>query len=129
MEKILHVLLAEDDPDDIDLFREALADNNVASSITLITRGDEVIPYLKDCILLPDIIVLDLNLPKLSGQQILRQIRTLDFFKEIPVLILTTSNSKSDYETCMSAGANKFITKPTSNEGFSEMTEALLAIT
>jgi len=128
VEKILHVLLAEDDPDDIDLFREALADNNVRCSVTSITKGDEVIPFLQECPVLPDIIVLDLNLPKVSGQQILQQIKTLEPLEKIPVLILTTSGSKYDYEICMSGGANKFITKPTSNMGFTEMTEALIAI-
>jgi chemotaxis family two-component system response regulator Rcp1 len=128
VEKILHVLLVEDDPDDIDLFREALKDNSVPFSITVINRGDEVVPYLKECVVLPDIIVLDLNLPKVSGQLILKQIKTLEHLEKIPVLILTTSSSKSDFDVCMSAGANKFMTKPTSNEGFSEMTQALMAI-
>src|SRR5580765_9026829 len=98
MKKSLQILLVEDDPDDVELFREALDDNRVLHSMHVITQGDEVIPHLEQSAILPEIILLDLNLPKVHGKEILKMLKSGEAFRNIPVVILTTSSIKSDVE-------------------------------
>lgn len=123
-----HILLVEDDSDDIELFREALEDGELRQKIEVIMQGDQVIPYLENSKTLPDIIVLDLNVPKTPGKEILSLLKASDSFRDIPVVILTTSNSKNDIEECLEKGAEKFITKPVNTEGFRQMKKSILEI-
>lgn len=128
MKKSLQILLVEDDPDDVELFREALNDNKVSHSIDVIMQGDEVIPHLEQSSSLPEIILLDLNLPKVHGKEILRVLKSGNTYKDIPVVILTTSSTKSDVDYCLMIGAEKFITKPTNTDGFDQLVTSILEI-
>jgi CheY-like chemotaxis protein len=92
----------------------------------VIKQGDKVIPYLELCKNFPDIILLDLNLPKMHGREILERIKSTPDFKNIPVAILTTSSSREDIQFCLKAGANAFLTKPSTVEGFDETIHAIL---
>lgn len=125
---MLNILLVEDDQDDIDLMQDALRDNGVDFALEVIKQGDKAIPYLESCKKFPDIILLDLNLPKIHGRDILDSIKSSHNFKSIPVVILTTSSSKVDMEYCVKAGANLFITKPYTVEGFKEMVVSIVEI-
>ena len=128
MKKSLQILLIEDDPDDVELFREALNDNHVLHDMHVVMQGDEVIPHLQQSSTLPEVILLDLNLPKIHGKEILKTLKSGDAFKDIPVVILTTSSAKTDIEFCLNAGAEKFITKPTNTEGFDQLVTAVIDI-
>jgi len=128
MKKSLQILLVEDDPDDVELLKEALKDNRVLYSIDVVMQGDEVIPHLENTDILPEIILLDLNLPKIHGKEILKVLKSGNAFRDIPVVILTTSSTKTDIEYCLGAGAETFITKPTNTEGFDQMVTKIVEI-
>ena len=128
MKKSLQILLVEDDPDDVELFREALKDNQILHSIDVVMQGDEVIPHLEKSSVLPEVILLDLNLPKVPGKELLKVLKSGEPFKNVPVVILTTSSSKADMEYCMCEGAEQFITKPTDKEGFDRMVTTIVEI-
>jgi CheY-like chemotaxis protein len=125
---MLNILLIEDDQDDIDLMQDALRDNGVDFTMEVIKQGDKAIPYLEACKKFPDIILLDLNLPKVHGREILDSIKSSHSFKHIPVVILTTSSSRDDLEYCVKAGANSFLTKPSTVVGFKETVNAIVDI-
>ena len=120
--------MVEDDQDDVELMQDALRDNGIEFTMEVIKQGDKVIPFLKVCKDFPGIILLDLNLPKMHGREILSRIKLSEDFKHIPVAILSTSSSKSEREFCISAGATKFLTKPTTVDGFNKTIQAILEI-
>ena len=124
----LNILLVEDDQDDVELMQDALRDNGIKFSMEVVKQGDKVIPFLKLCKNFPNIILLDLNLPKMHGREILSRIKLSEDFKHIPVAILSTSSSKSEQEFCLSAGAIKFLTKPTSVDGFNKTIQSIMEI-
>jgi CheY-like chemotaxis protein len=125
MMKICHILLVEDDLDDIELFQEAMRENGPEHKVDVIMQGDRVLPYLEKKGQQPDVIVLDLNLPKMPGKEILKLLKSSPEFARIRVIILTTSNTKMDVEDCLDLGAEKFITKPVNTEGFREMAKTI----
>src|ERR1700755_165851 len=99
----ISILLVEDDPDDIELMQEALKDNNIEFNMQSISQGDHVLPHLQLSKNFPEIIVLDLNLPKLHGREVLIRLKESEKFKDIPVVILTTSSSLKEKEFCLNA--------------------------
>ena len=115
----MDILLIEDDIDDVDLLKDALEENNVLYEMKVIMEGDKVSSYLQDLEILPGIIVMDLNLPKTGGKEILQEIKSSQKpFSTIPIIILTTSSSKADIDYCTNLGISKFITKPATIEGW-----------
>ncbi len=114
MKKPLDILLIEDDIDDVDLLKEALNENKVLYQMEVIMEGDKVYNYLQSVEALPEVIVMDLNLPKIGGREILLEIKSSFTFTEIPIVVLTTSSSKEDIDYCNSLGISKYITKPAS---------------
>lgn len=125
---ILSILLIEDDQDDVDLMQDALQDNGIRFKMDIVRQGDRVIPFLKLCKNFPNIILLDLNLPKMHGREVLSRIKLSEDFRHIPVAILTTSSSQAEKEFCLSAGASHFLTKPSTVEGFNKTIELILKI-
>jgi len=121
MKKPLDILLIEDDMDDVDLLKDALAENKVLYQMEVIMEGDKVYKYLKDTDVLPEIIVMDLNLPKISGKEILMKIKSFSPFTKIPIVVLTTSSAKNDIDYCNSMGISKFITKPATIDGWNSI--------
>ncbi len=92
----LNILLVEDDQDDVELMQDALRDNDIPFAMEIVRQGDKVLPYLKTCKNLPNVILLDLNLPKMHGREVLSRIKLSEDFKQIPVVILTTSSSQAE---------------------------------
>ena len=123
----IYMLLVEDDPDDVELLNEALKENNIAYSMDTIKQGDEVLPHLEKSDRLPEVIILDLNLPKLHGREILPMIKSSRRFKDIPVVILTTSSAQSELDFCLKAGAHTFLTKPYTVDNFRTTVQAIVA--
>ncbi len=113
MKKQLHILLIEDDPDDVELLETAFKDRDESAQFTVIAQGDKVLPFLSDCETLPDLLLLDLNLPKVHGREVLASIKAHDAYKGLPVIILTTSSAQTDIDFCLNAGADYYFTKPT----------------
>jgi CheY-like chemotaxis protein len=124
----LYILLVEDDQDDVELMQDALKDNGVPFEMDIVRQGDKVIPFLKSCKNFPNVILLDLNLPKMHGREVLSRIKLSADFKHIPVAILTTSSSEAEKEFCLSAGASHFLTKPSTVVGFNKTIEAIKKI-
>ena len=104
--------MVEDDPDDVNLLESALRDNQVTFQNTVIPQGDKVLPWLHMCKNLPNAIILDLNLPKMHGKEVLAQIKKSELFKQVPIVILTTSSAKNDKDFCLKEGADKYLSKP-----------------
>lgn len=117
--KLFELLVVEDDMADVDLIREALnATENRPFEIKLnsVEDGEEALSYLKrknayQNALRPDLIILDLNMPRKSGHGVLKEIKEDDDLKTIPIVILTTSSANEDVKLAYQLGANSFITK------------------
>ena len=114
----IQIFLIEDDADDIELLEVSLKDNNILYKMDVVMEGDKVQEYLKNCKKLPHIIVMDFNLPRVHGREIMKQIKAHDVFKNIPLIVLTTSTAKEDIDYSYKMGADSFITKPTTIQGF-----------
>jgi CheY-like chemotaxis protein len=125
--KKVKILLIEDDGDDIDLLRDAFSMNNVSCHFEVVTEGDQAIPFLEKTHELPDVIVMDLNLPKLHGREILTQIKSSKNLSNIPVVVLTTSSLQDDIKFSYDMGAKQFITKPNSIEGFNTTVQTIIS--
>ena len=121
------ILLIEDDHDDIYLLESALADNSVSYRIDTIREGDKVQPYLHEGEV-PDIIVLDFNLPKKHGREVLKDIKSNERYKEVPLIVLTTSSAKEDRDYSYQMGAKHFITKPSTLQGFNKTVEIICSL-
>jgi len=113
----IEVLLVEDSPSDARLTQEAFREGKIRNNLTLVTDGAEAIAYLKRegkyaSATRPDLILLDLNLPKMDGREVLRRIKTDDHLKTIPVVVLTTSEAEQDIAKAYEYYANCYIPKP-----------------
>ena len=124
------ILLVEDNPGDVELTREALLAAKVSNNLHVVPDGVEAIAYLRrqgkyaDAPR-PDIIFLDLNLPKKDGQAVLSEIKGDDDLKVIPVVVLTTSNADEDVINSYKLNANCYIAKPVNFEGFAEVVRSI----
>ncbi len=113
----IHVLLVEDNPGDADLTRDSLADSKVRLEVAVAVDGAEALAYLHreppfQSVPVPDLILLDLNLPKLDGRQVLAEIRKSERLRKVPVVILTSSEAETDIVRSYELGANCYVTKP-----------------
>ncbi len=126
----LEVLLVEDSPGDVRLTREAFRDAKVHIKLHVASDGTKAMAFLKregeqaDAPR-PDLILLDLNLPKKDGRQVLEEIKGSPTLKSIPVVILTTSSSEADILTSYMLHANCYITKPVGLEGFLKVVRSI----
>jgi CheY-like chemotaxis protein len=115
----LKILLAEDDKDDQELFMEALDATKVPSEVTTVENGEQLLSTLKDpAEPNPDIVFIDINMPVKDGKQALEEIKSNGELKDIPAVMLSTSNHPSDIEETFQKGANLYIQKPSSFIGF-----------
>lgn len=128
MDQPLRIFLIEDDIDDIELLQESLKDNSVIFTMNVVREGDKVSTSLRECNLLPHVIVMDFNLPKVHGKEILKTIKSFDEFKNIPLLVLTTSTAKEDIDYSYKMGADKYLTKPSSIKGFNDTVAAIVEL-
>ncbi|MDH5643323.1 MAG: response regulator [Gemmatimonadota bacterium] len=125
-----NVLLVEDNPGDVRLLKEFFNDQDRATELNVVTNGIDALSYVrreepyKDS-LQPDLIILDLNLPRMSGIEVLRTIKNDDILKHIPVLILTTSNADEDIFNAYEAHANAYLVKPLEFSHFATMVNKL----
>ncbi len=128
MQQAIHIVLVEDDEDDIAFFKLALKKQAVSTHLTVLTDGDQVMPYLLATTVRPNLLLLDLNLPKLHGREVLARLKSATFSRDIPVFMLTTSSAKEDIDFCLTMGAEQFLTKPTSLDRLSDMITGLLVV-
>ena len=113
----IEILLVEDNPSDVELVREALSVWATPTHLTAVDDGEKAVRFLHQddqypSAPTPDLILLDLNLPRLSGMEVLRQIKSSQNLAWIPVIVLTTSERDSDVKSAYSLHANCYLTKP-----------------
>ena len=124
------ILLVEDNPDDELLAIRALEKNNIMNEVVVARDGAEALDYLfgtgayagRDLSVMPQIILLDLKLPKIDGLEVLRRLRNDERTKLLPVVVLTSSKEERDLTESYSLGANSYIRKPVN---FAQFTEAI----
>ncbi len=124
--KPIDVLLVEDDPGDTLMIREAFEDNKVRNRLTCVTDGVQALEYLRRAgshagAPRPDLILLDLNLPRKDGREVLAEIKGDDDLRTIPVVVLTTSQAEEDVLRSYELHANAYVTKPVDFERFIEV--------
>jgi CheY-like chemotaxis protein len=111
------LLLVEDDPGDVLMTREALSDAKVVHNLHVVDNGEAALAFLRqeapyEAAPRPDLIFLDLNLPRLDGREVLAAVKGDPTLRQIPLVILTTSNSEDDIAHSYDLHANAFVTKP-----------------
>jgi CheY-like chemotaxis protein len=132
-QKSIDILLVEDDPADVRMTREALKAAGVPHTLHVAEDGLEAISFLHrtrqfDNAPQPDIVLLDLNIPKLNGHTVLSEIKCTDRLKQIPVVVLTCSKSDSDKQKSRMMKADYFMTKATGLEAYVEQIKSIAAI-
>lgn len=118
------ILLVEDNPMDLDLTLRAFAKRKFSNSIQVARDGEEALAFLPRWTAgetMPAVILLDINLPKVNGLDVLRQIKSHEQFRRIPVVMLTSSREHSDLKAAYDLGVNSYIEKPVSFSKFIEV--------
>lgn len=119
----VEILLVEDDPGDVLITQEALADSKFLNHLEVVTNGEEALKYLRkqapyEDAVRPGMILLDLNLPRVDGREVLAQIKADPNLRRIPVVVLTTSAAEEDILKSYDLHANAYVTKPVGFDAF-----------
>ncbi len=125
------ILLLEDNEMDVELTLDAFREARLTNSIRVARNGEEALDYLfarglyedREKYALPDLILLDLKMPGIDGHEVLLQIKSADGLKRLPVVILTSSKEEGDLEMSYDRGANSYLVKPVSFDGFLEVVQ------
>jgi CheY-like chemotaxis protein len=124
------ILLVEDNPMDLDLTLQALAGNGVANPIVACRDGEEALEYMQKHrspgdLQVPIVVLLDLRLPKVDGIEVLRQARSDPVWRQVPIVVMTTSRENRDIETAYGLGVNSYIVKPVDFLTFTEVVKSI----
>lgn len=124
--KAIDVLLVEDDPGDVLMTREAFKDNKLANRLSVVSDGVDAMAYLRKEGQFadsprPDLVLLDLNLPRMDGREVLAAMKSDPELRSIPVVVLTTSEAEEDVLRSYSLHANAYVTKPVDFHRFIEV--------
>ena len=124
--KIQHdqaILLVEDNPDDVLITKRALSKGKISNALYVVNNGEEAIRFLRKegdykgaCT--PALVLLDLNMPKMDGFQVLKEVKNDENLRSIPIIVLTTSDRDRDIDDAYKYGCNSYIVKPVSFENF-----------
>jgi len=125
-QKLASVLLVEDDPDDVEITRRAFRKGRIANPLHVVRDGEEALEYLRrsgryadpDQAPRPGLILLDLNLPRVDGRELLQIIKSTPELRALPVVVLTSSSQEEDVFGCYDSGANTYMTKPVEFDKF-----------
>lgn len=129
-EEPIDILLVEDNPGDVRLTQLAFMEAEMDTRIHVVVDGDEVLDFLSDRTAddsapFPDLVLLDLNLPRMGGLEVLDQIRDVPEFAHLPVLVLTSSKANEDVVSSYEHSANAYLTKPTDPDEFATLAKAV----
>ncbi|MEQ4305852.1 response regulator [Plantactinospora sp. B6F1] len=122
----VRILVVDDDPGDVLMIEEALADSEVPKAIDVVSDGQEAMEFLHQegrhrAAPRPDMILLDLNMPRMDGRQVLNQVKSDDNLRTIPIVVLTTSNADTDILGSYNLRANAYVTKPIGLDDFNDV--------
>lgn len=128
MENIVDILLVEDNPRDAEMIIRALRKQNIVNPISVLEDGAAALDFIycrgdfasRDALRPPRVILLDLKLPKVSGLEVLKVLKTEQSTSAIPVVIVTSSQEDPDIQTAYRLGANSYVVKPVSSDAFIE---------
>ena len=128
--KLIDVLLVEDDPGDVLMTREAFEDYKVTNNLWVVPDGVSALEFLRKQgehadAPTPDLVLLDLNLPRMDGREVLAELKADEVLRRIPVVVLTTSEAEEDVLRSYSLHANAYVTKPVDFERFIEVVRAI----
>ncbi|MCD4698302.1 MAG: response regulator [Bacteroidales bacterium] len=126
MKNEFEILIVEDNPNDAELMVHSLKKNRLANSLIVLEDGAEALDFIycrgqyadRDSLVTPKVIFLDLKLPKVNGLEVLKQVKSNEQTKKIPVIIVTSSNEDPDIATAYSLGANSYVVKPVNFDNF-----------
>jgi CheY-like chemotaxis protein len=133
MNKIAQILLVEDNPMDVILTLDAFKEARLKNKISVAKNGQEALDYLfgqekyadRTIFPMPNLILLDLKMPGIDGFEVLRRIKSTDMLKRIPVIILTSSKEEGDRTLSYDIGANSYLMKPISFDGFVDVVKKI----
>lgn len=128
--RIVEILLVEDNPAEIDLTRETLELAKIRNNLHVAMDGVEALRFLRresgyEAMPRPDLVLLDLNLPRKDGREVLQEIKQDPNLRSIPVVVLTSSSAERDVVKTYSLGANCYITKPVDLQQFSDVVKSI----
>ncbi|MEG3614865.1 response regulator [Isoptericola haloaureus] len=127
----IEVLLVEDDPGDVLMTREAFAEHKVANRLWVVSDGVSALQFLRkegehaEAAPTPDLVLLDLNLPRMDGREVLAEVKQDAALRHIPVVVLTTSEAEEDVLRSYSLHANAYVTKPVDFERFIDVVQQI----
>lgn len=126
----IHIVMAEDDPDDQMLTRRALKKSRLVNTLSTVGDGEELMDYLYQRdpytdVPCPGLILLDLNMPRMDGREALQRIKSDADLRRIPVIVLTTSEAEQDIVESYDLGVNAYVTKPVTFDGLVNALQAL----
>jgi chemotaxis family two-component system response regulator Rcp1 len=126
----INILLVEDNPGDVELTEDALRRSKVATKVSVVADGEDAMDYLRQQSAyqeetMPDLVLLDLNLPRKDGMEVLREMKDDPNLRHIPVVVLTTSEAERDILASYELGANCFISKPVDLTEFRKVVESI----
>ncbi|QJD81558.1 response regulator [Spirosoma rhododendri] len=124
-QQLITVLIIDDDADDRFFMEHALKTDSAHTRLYLADSGQQALDMLVLVHPAPDVILLDLNMPGLSGLEVLGQLKQSTRYQHIPVIVLTTSHAPADRERAYQLGASGFITKPTTQQGLSAIAKQI----
>lgn len=129
---VFHILLVEDSPSDVDLTIEAMREATVANEMDVVVDGVDAMAFLRKegpyaGAVRPDLVLLDLNLPRKDGREVIAEVRSDPDLRRIPIAVLTTSKAEADVMRSYDLGANCYISKPVGLEQFLEVMRAIEA--
>ena len=124
--RMIEILLVEDDPGDVLMTREVLDQSLTPRRVTVVSDGESAMDYLHKrgahtAAVTPDLVLLDLNLPRMDGREVLAELKADPVLRTIPVVVLTTSEAEEDVVQSYALHANAFVTKPVDFDGFAEV--------
>lgn len=124
----IRIVLIEDDTDDVELLQESLDAHNINYTMTVLKDGSAAVAFCETADFLPDIIIMDFNLPKVHGRDVIRKIRCNEQFSRVPILILSTSSSQEDIAYAYKVGATKYLVKPATVESIKETVDTIIEL-
>lgn len=128
--RTFHVLIVDDDPADAEIIEEMLTDCDTPMTVSAVADGGEAMQFLQRLppyaeAAMPDLVLLDLNMPRKDGREVLRDIRGSEALRKLPVLVLTTSQEPEEIDLAYELGANSYISKPATMADFQKVIAAI----